>query len=252
MGNVGARPLKFFPVRPKNSLANGILSAIHRSIVSADLFPRINATEQTVTRLRDEIVSGVRTPGELLPEAGVARSMGVSRVPVREALIALEREGLVEFSATGRARVTRLTSEDFAEIFTLRMTLEPAATRIAARSLAADTGLLEENIRRTERAQSMGELTLLDLDFHELIVEAAKNSRMLKLWRSLRSELELWLSALQRRHHFQTKLTQSETVASHQHIVRSLRTENPAGAERLMRKHILSWREWLPLLNDQP
>ena len=53
-------------------------------------------------RLRADILSGAAEPGSLLAESAVAQRLGVSRVPVREALFSLEREGLVEFSATGR------------------------------------------------------------------------------------------------------------------------------------------------------
>jgi len=55
----------------------------------------------------------------------VAKRFGVSRVPLREALFTLEREGLVEFSATGRAFVKDLTTTDFEELYVLRLTLEP-------------------------------------------------------------------------------------------------------------------------------
>src|SRR4051812_6896316 len=93
-------------------------------------FPK-NRFDESLLRLRTEILEGTTEPGTLLAEAAVARQLGVSRVPVREALFALEREGLVEFSATGRAYVKDLTPEDFEELFVLRLTLEPIAARLA-------------------------------------------------------------------------------------------------------------------------
>lgn len=70
-------------------------------------------TDRTTSLLRQEILSGKTKPGHLLAESAVAVRLGVSRVPVREALFTLEREGFVEFSGTGRAFVKSLSPQDF-------------------------------------------------------------------------------------------------------------------------------------------
>lgn len=203
--------------------------------------------DESLHRLRTDIIQGTAEPGALLAEAAVARQLGVSRVPVREALFALEREGLVEFSTTGRAYVKELAPQDFEELFVLRLTLEPVATRLAASRLKGACGDLEANIAATGRARSLSEVTRLDLEFHELILAASGHGRLLKLWRSLRSELELWLGRLHRSHQQQTKATRDQTVAAHREIISCFRDESPAACERLMRQHILGWREWLPV-----
>jgi DNA-binding GntR family transcriptional regulator len=205
-------------------------------------------SEYAINLLRRRIIDGQSEPGSLLAEVAVARELGVSRVPVREALFALERDGLVEFSETGRAYVKELSPHDFEELYVLRLALEPAAARLAAPALREDLSALEKNIVTTSKASSLIKVTHLDLDFHELILEASGNARLLKLWRSLRGELELWLGRLHRSKQIQTRGTREETVSSHRDLLECFRSESPAVCERKRREHILSWREWLPTM----
>jgi DNA-binding GntR family transcriptional regulator len=212
--------------------------------------PTTPRSDHTAALLRSRIIDGEFEPGRLLAESAMARELGVSRVPVREALFALERDGLVSFSETGRAYVTALSPQDFDELYTLRLALEPLATRLASPSLTSDARLLENNIKDTKRAKTMLDVTRLDLEFHEIILEASGNGRLLKLWRSMRGELELWLSRLHRRHQVQNLDTRAETMHSHQTIVDCFKQQTPAACEALMRKHITGWREWLPVLPE--
>ncbi len=197
-------------------------------------------------RLRQEIFDQVLPPGALLAEAAVAREMQISRVPVREALFALERDGLVEFSDTGRAYVRTLGPDDFQELFVLRLTLEPLGAKLAAPAIRRDASRLESNLAATRRATSLRELTRRDLDFHEAVMEASGHVRLARLWRSLRSELELWLAGLQQQMERRTKQTREATVADHVELLRCFCEESPATAQRLMRQHIAAWRECLP------
>lgn len=205
--------------------------------------PRADHAAET---LRERIVDGAIEPGTLIAESAMARELGVSRVPVREALFALERDGLVGFSETGRAYVKKLSPHDFEELLVLRLTLETTAARLAAPALREDALALEKNIEATGRASSLIKVTHLDLDFHEIILDASGNARLLKLWRSLRNELELWLGRLHRSMQIQTRGTREETVATHGDLLKCFRTQSPAVCERKMREHILGWREWLP------
>ncbi|MFO0442374.1 MAG: GntR family transcriptional regulator [bacterium] len=207
-------------------------------------------TDSASELIRREILDGRAAPGDLLAESAVARRLGVSRVPVREALFTLERDGLVEFSETGRAYVKHLTPRDFEELFVLRLALEPLASRLATPQLRTTAEALERNIAATRRAKTVQQVTRLDLDFHEIILAASGNARLLKLWSSLRAELELWLGRLHRHHQFQTSDTQRETITAHETIVKAFRTQTPAECERLMRRHIQGWREWLPVLPE--
>ncbi len=208
--------------------------------------PPISLTESAASHLRSAILLGNLSPGDLLAESAVANRLGVSRVPVREALFQLEREGLVEFSQTGRAYVKSLSAGDFEELHLLRLTLEPAAAKLASKNIRAFEDRLRENIERTRRATSLAQLTSLDLDFHQLILDASGNRRLSALWRGLRHELELWLGQLHRSHQLQTKGTRSETVRSHEHLVHAFTTGTADQCEVEMRRHVLGWREWLP------
>lgn len=204
-------------------------------------------SDHASTILRQRILDGSMKPGTRLAESAVALELGVSRVPVREALFNLERDGLVEFSETGRAFVKALTPQDFEELYTLRLALEPLAARLASHSLKADAGLLEKNVKATARSKTIMDVTRLDLEFHEIILEASGNARLLKLWRSMRGELELWLGRLHRRHQINRMDTRNGTVGAHKEIIRCFRNDTPIACERLMRQHIQGWREWLPL-----
>jgi len=200
------------------------------------------------SRLRREIFDGQLPPGTRLAEAAEAKRLGVSRVPVREAFAALERDGLLEFTETGRTVVKQLTPQDFEELFALRLLLEPAAARIARPLSRKLQRSLEENISATRKAKTLEEMTWLDLEFHQSIVAASGNARLLKLWCSLRTELELWLGYLHRQRRDQDLDTCLDTAGSHEEILCCFQTRSAAACEKLMREHILTWREWLPMV----
>jgi len=126
-----------------------------------------------VDRLRREIFGGQLPPGTRLAEAAEAKRLGVSRVPVREAFAVLERDGLLEFTETGRTVVKTLTPQDFEELFAMRLLLEPAAARMAFPLSPKQQQLLDENILATQTAKTLEEVTRLDLEFHQLIVAAS-------------------------------------------------------------------------------
>ncbi len=209
-------------------------------------------SDSATSRLRADILGGALGPGALLAETAMAERFGVSRVPVREALFALEREGLVEFGTTGRAFVKVLTPQDFQELHTLRLALEPTAARLAAPRLRKDSSALERNLAAMRRAKSVRQITRLDLDFHELIIAASGNTRLLKLWGILRGELDLWLGRLHRRHQIQTEQTLNETLEAHTSIIQTFQSQPPSVCERVIHKHVQGWSEWLPTLEVQP
>ena len=215
--------------------------------MQTDAVKQTNRSDDTVQRLRTGITHGILVPGTLLAEAAVARQLGVSRVPVREALFTLEREGLVEFSPTGRAYVKELQPHDFEELFLLRLSLEPLASRLAAPRFRLDTRALECNIEATARARSLQDVTRLDLDFHQIILETSGQKRLVRFWMSLRSELELWLARMHRTLQSKSKTTREQTVNSHTQLMQSFHNLSPVAAERLSKEHIQGWRALLPV-----
>jgi DNA-binding GntR family transcriptional regulator len=99
------------------------------------------------------IISGDIKPGEKLTETGLAERMGVSRSPVREALQALSREGLISVEPRRGARVNRLNARDVADLYTCRLLLEPPCTALTAAALTDATAAeLENKFRRMAAA----------------------------------------------------------------------------------------------------
>lgn len=214
---------------------------------------RQTLTEGVVQRLRHEILAGVHPQGAALAEPVIAAAMGVSRAPVREALLELERHGLVEFDDRGRKRVCQLTVDDFEDIYTLRLSLEPAAAGHAAKSdLAEFLPLLKANVEQTEVAVELAEVSRLDIEFHDLIMRASGRQRLTLVWQSFRPLLELWLETLHRRHETLTGQVREITVAAHQEIIQSLEQGHSPAVRKLMQQHIEGWYDLLPSMESQP
>jgi DNA-binding GntR family transcriptional regulator len=219
------------------------------TLVPSALAPvqRGNLAAQVFVRLRKAIVLGELKPGAALSEPALAGGLGVSRAPLREALIALEREGLIEFDERGRTRVCSLTEEDVAEIISMRAALETlAASLAAARWNQEYSKVVEENIRQQKSAPTLAELTRLDADLHEYVVRAAGHRRLLASWLTLRPQLEWCLGQIHRLQDTLTVPPREETVNAHRNLLAALAGGKPKVAADVMAAHIESWHEWLP------
>jgi DNA-binding GntR family transcriptional regulator len=206
---------------------------------------RRNLAEEITARLRQAIVAGRLQPGAPLAEPVLAGQFGASRAPIREALIALERDGLVEFNDRSRTRVRPLAVTDFQEICSMRMALESMAARIAAAKWNEEnTRAVEENIRHQEHAVTLGELSHLDVEMHEYVVRLAGHRRLLTAWRGIRWQFEMCLAYT---HRLQQKLDfepRRITVDSHRRLLGALASGKPELAARTMASHIEGSLEW--------
>jgi len=142
--------------------------------------------------LRDAIVSGRYRPGDRLNESRIAREFGISRIPVREALMQLQEHGLVMNHERRGMFVTRLSEEDVQRINSLRVVLESEALKLCRlRMTKKDAGRLTEIMTRMEAWTERTELdaAALDLEFHRALWEAAGNPYLTKVLDSLVTSL---------------------------------------------------------------
>ncbi|HEY3899877.1 MAG TPA: GntR family transcriptional regulator [Chthoniobacter sp.] len=208
----------------------------------------ITLADFVTDQLRREIISGEHPPGAPVVEIPTASRLGVSRVPVREAMLVLEQEGLLVFGPRGRAQVRSLSPGDHLEIFHARLPLEKAAARLAAeRHVEEDFAPMEANIAATRRARTLAEVSLLDLDFHELVFRAARSPWLFRFWGLLRGELALWLARLHREENSVTRRVRESTSDTHSEYLALLRARKGAAAERHIETHLRYWLEWMPM-----
>jgi DNA-binding GntR family transcriptional regulator len=209
---------------------------------------RRNLAREVLLALRTEIISGKLQPGNPLAEPVLAKQFGSSRAPVREALIELEREGLVQFEPTGRTKVRTLTERDFAEIREARMALESmAARRAAAMWTPQDSEYIEGNITRQEEASTLAELSNLDVELHAHVMRTAGNQRLLALWQNIRSQFEMCLAFTHRLQQTLGFKPRQITVTSHRVLLAALASGNPEVAAQKMSAHIENSLEWFPV-----
>jgi len=210
-----------FQVLPRPSLADGVAGQIRSAILRAEL-----------------------PEGAPIAEAQLAARLGTSRGPVREALFQLEREGLVVFSEKGRCRVRTLHPADFEELSTLRLSLETMSVGRAAERLSpADVAALEDNLRRCEKAATLEDLCRLDIEFHDLIVQAARHERLLICWRTIVRQVEWWLVRNYRKLNAKAGATRPLVMKGQRDLYKALRSGNAAKAVAELTAHIGRWRE---------
>jgi len=216
-------------------MADLALSPIRRST---------SLTTGVIDRVRRAILTGELKEGTALPEAQTASKLGVSRVPVREALVELERQGLVEFDRNGRACVRAFTPDDVAEIISLRANLQRMAARLAATKLTdGDVLCLEDILTRASAETDLTAFSALDTAFHDEIVRIARHKRLSRLWDDVRSQMELWLARTHRRRESVKHDVRQATLASHREMIDVFKTRKPEVAGDLMERHC-TWTEF--------
>ncbi|MFC4003706.1 GntR family transcriptional regulator [Prauserella oleivorans] len=155
---------------------------------------RRGLADEVADSIREAIFNGTYAPGASLREVELSQALEVSRGPVREALLRLEREGLVRTAWHRGATVTTLSAEDIAELDSLRGALEQLAVqRVAAHASDEDIAAIDDAARRMERAEDAHAMVHCDIAFHDAVYAAARHRRLQEAWQAIRSQVHLFL-----------------------------------------------------------
>lgn len=195
-------------------------------------------TERAYTYLKDEIISGRIAPGTLLDGGQIAREMGVSKTPVREAVLRLEQEGALEVTARRGIRVLPLNADDLQAIYQVITALEVEAVHLLALknpSKAELSPLFEQIVRMRVAAEAEdGEAwNRADEAFHRSLFDMCGNAR-------LREVGHLYRDKSQRAHFVALRLVPIEqkarSVEAHSEILTFLTSGDANAARSLHRK----------------
>ena len=199
--------------------------------------------DATTDTLRTMIASGQLAPGTRVVERQVAEQLGVSRVPVREALRVLEREGFVEERATRGMVVRRLDDDDIAMLFAVRQSLEALLSqRLVALldddGLAALDGIISTAAAH-ERSGRTADAIAANAEFHSLLVELAASRVLTSVIEPIAGRMAWLLN----QHSDPTTM-----IAEHRVIVEALRARDPDRAAAAFRQHLANSRSAVALM----
>ncbi len=194
--------------------------------------------KQVVREVRLQIFSGVLKPGERVVESEIARAMGISRGPVREAFAELEKEGLLITRPRKGTYVKSFAIEDIKEIYTLRAMLEGYAVTLALDRLQEqDLKFLREILDQiTEMAEKKDviEVARLNMQFHRKILELSDHKRLYDTWQGLLAQTQM-LSAMTTEYY--TSLI--DIRKSHEILLNALITGDREHIKECFENHIL-------------
>ncbi|GAB4255715.1 MAG: GntR family transcriptional regulator [Deferrisomatales bacterium] len=192
--------------------------------------------------LRDSILSGRLEPGAIYNERALADQLGISKTPVREALLELAAQGLVTFLPRRGVMVNRFSERDIQEVFEVRLAIELAmAEKLARKAPAVDLGRVEDALREQERAIASEDpeaFVEADRRFHVVFGELVDNRRLAAILENVRD-----LIHVMGREALLAGARPEEVVAEHRRIVDVLRSGDPDAARRAMEEHICRTRD---------
>lgn len=207
---------------------------------------QLSKAEWTRMRLREDILEGRYALGDPISERLVAQELQVSRIPVREALIQLERDGLVSVTPGRGAYVRDMSSDNMQSLYEARAALEGQASALAATRLEPEalTRFTETYDVYLHDPSSMddGAAATLGNEFHQVIIDGSRNTVIIDLCRQISDRVELC-----RRLSYVRATQEMARRAAEEHvgIARAIHEADPELAERRMREHITTWAHFL-------
>ena len=216
------------------------------TIRKARLGPVTSAQQQAYLFLRDQIQVGHLAGGARIKPEDVAAELGISRMPVREAIRQLDTEGLLTIRPNRGAIVTMFGADHLSELFEMRAVLEGLCARRAAADFDEDAfDELTLLLNRLNRAQGDIDLWIERHEaFHDYICQRANRPHTSAEVRRLRAAVEPYLRLSQTQ-----TVTMGDSARQHQELIDVLRSRDPERAEAVMRHHIDSTAaEFIPAL----
>jgi len=209
--------------------------------VGLEPIARENVAEVIAVQLRESIQSGVLKPGDKLVERSLAESLGVSHIPIREALARLTEEGLVQRTPRRVARVSVLSRRDLEEISSLRIVLESFAARLLRDRWSEDFDKeLMAIVKKMMSAASGGDTVSmfeLDSEFHQKLWEMSDHQALQAVATQLRRRIN---GFVQEANSGLTREELRQHALSHQEIVEVLRDGDDALIEETIASHVNS------------
>jgi phosphonate utilization transcriptional regulator len=226
-------------------MANKLLNPSHAEVGSkSELHAKITLLQgsslSTVVQQEIEraIVNGEYEPGAKLTEASIALKLGISRGPVREAFRMLEEAGLVRTEKNRGVFVRSIPLDEAMEIFDLRAAMEEHVGRQLAENIRpAELKELRSMVDAMEKAAKLRNARsyhLLNLQFHDRLVELTGNRKLTAIYRKLINELSLF-----RRINLAEGAKLPTSVSEHKHIVKAIAAGNSTAAGAALHKHVM-------------
>lgn len=212
---------------------------------------KLTLTERVYSSIKEAILELTLPPGTALVEDELARQLETSKTPVRDALVALERDGLVVKIPYKGTYVSTVSQKDAAEIFELRAVLEGLAARLATRSFSPrELDEAEKLLDAADEARMRGDFesaSKFGATFHNLIHYRAENRLLIPILGKLDDQLR-------RLRRLSDLISGRLDKSSHEHrqILAALRTGDPLQAEAIMRTHLESVLSDLSFSNNEP
>ena len=195
--------------------------------------------EQIVDSIKESIASGELRPGEKICETKMADELGISRTPLREAIQALESEGLLSVIPRKGAVVSEFSSKDIEDIYEIKARLEGLAASLSAKNLTkADLKSMVEINEQLKSMKLRGEQSVNRFfkthnQFHDIFLKAAGNERLYQLNCQLLEPLKRFrLMSLSIPGRFE------ESTAMHDSIIEAFAAGDAKKAERLVMKNV--------------
>jgi DNA-binding GntR family transcriptional regulator len=211
----------------------------------------ISLKDKAYNAIKSAILSLQIEPGNPLVESDLAQQLGISKTPVRDALLELEREGFVIKIPFKGTYVTEITLKDVREVFQLRAVLEGLAARLAA-PLFSDEELeeAEKIITAAGVALAEGDIALCSEHgkrFHKLIINKADNQRLQTIIPNLDDHLQRFRFLSD-----QINGRLNKSLKEHGKILEALQRRDPIAAEEAVRNHLFSVLQDLSEEENEP
>ncbi len=195
-------------------------------------------SDQVSQAITDGLIDGRFQPGDSLVENELSEMLGISRSPIREALVELQKAGLITKRPGRRAVIRSWSTRDLEELFAIRALLEGYAARLAtSRGEELDVERLREivvEMRQAADDDNFSGLVRLDLAFHEEIWLLSGNALLQTVLNGLKQQFRLFLTMNWKFHGGADRVH-----ANHQVVIDALESGNPDTAEEVMKEHIV-------------
>ncbi|PNG51791.1 HTH-type transcriptional regulator Mce2R [Variovorax sp. WDL1] len=202
--------------------------------------PRRNLADRIADHLVVEIVNGTISIGQRLREVELCRTLGVSRVPLREALRILQAQGIVASIPNRGTYVADFKSAETADLLEIRISIERTAFGRLLRLANEEPEILEvlelhlDDLRRAKRLEDRFIFAQADLAFHERVVELSGSPMLTAVWRSLARGVLFFMI-----HEPYSSLDFNEEIREHERLLELLGQGDPKALRLEISKHIL-------------